>query len=318
MYRNMLKVKNLSKYYGDTAALSGISFHIAPGETTGIFGMIGSGKTTLLDILSGYLLKYGGCVELEGKDIRKDAAQSRKEIAYIPQGGALYQEMTVREYMRFLCGINRIRSTKQKNEMKEVLEFSGLANIEEYPIRALNALDQAKVSIAAALALQPKVLLIDQPFHGLRTDEAAQHKLFLKAVAQRTTLVIASDTIGGFSDLCKRTIILNKGRIASDRDNLFDMPARKMGIRLRVACAPTQVRAAFRFVSGVAEMDFHSTSETGVWDVVVNAKQGEDIRHALWFAAASYKVPVLEMRSLHISPEDIYLQLSGREQEEEE
>jgi ABC-2 type transport system ATP-binding protein len=313
----MLTVKNISKHYGDTAALSGISFHIAPGETTGIFGMPASGKTTLLDIISGYLLRYTGNVELCGVDLRKQPSLYRRQLVYIPAGGGLYPEMTVEEYALFVCGINCRQSGKNKKAVAEAMRFAGIEALAAYPIQSLNALDRAKVAVAAALATGPELLLIDQPFYGLRMDEIAVYQNFLKAVAQRLTLVVASDSISGFSEICKRTIILNKGKMASAAaENLFAIKNTGARIRLRIACAPSQIKAAFQFIPGILDVDFHSAPEKGVWDVVIDTEEGTDIRKQIWFAAATFKVPVLEMRYLHISPEDIFLQLTGQNQGE--
>ncbi len=314
----MLTVKNVSKHYGDTAALSGVSFHIKQGETTGIFGMKSAGKTTLLDIISGYLLRYTGNIEFCGINIKKQAAFCRKQIAYIPEGNKLFPEMSVREYMTFFCGINQVKGMQCRKAIDDELSFAGIYSLSEYPIRALNALDCARTAIAAALATSPKILLIDQPFYGLRMDEVRVHQVFLKAVAQRTTLVIASDSIAGFSDVCKQTLVLNKGRLVSnDGVNLFSMADTKARIRLRIACVPSQAKAAFQFIPGIRDIDFRSAPEQGVWDVLIDSENGEDIRKQIWFAAATAKVPVLEMRYLHISPEDMFLQLTGQNQGED-
>lgn len=313
----MLTVKNISKHYGDTAALSGISFHIAPGETTGIFGMSASGKTTLLDIISGYMLRYTGHVELCGVDLHKHPSLYRRQIAYIPTGGGLYPEMTVEEYALFVGGLNHRKNGKCKKKVAEAMRFAGIESLAAYPIQSLNTLDRAKVAVAAALATEPKLLLIDQPFYGLRMDEIAVYQNFLKAVAQRLTLIVASDSISGFSEICKRTIILNKGKMASTAgENFFAMKNTGARVRLRIACAPSQVKAAFQFIPGILDLDFQSAPEKGVWDVLIHAEEGIDIRRQIWFAAATSKVPVLEMRYLNISPEDIFLQLTGQNQGE--
>ena len=89
--------------------------------------------------------------------------------------------------------------------------------------------------MAAALTKAPKILLIDEPYGGLRSNETDAHSKFLKAVAQKTTLIMASSSIVGFSELCKRTIILNRGRIVSNTDaNLFQNKERKKFIQQKL------------------------------------------------------------------------------------
>lgn len=311
----MLTVKNLSKHYGDTAALGGISFHIAPGETTGVFGMPASGKTTLMDILSGYLLHYSGSVEICGADLRKQPALCRSNVAYIPAGYEMYPDMLAEEYVLFICGINGKSGKAAKTAGQGAMRFSGVEALRRRQIRSLNALERARLAIAAALSTNPKLMLIDQPFDGLRTEEITLQQALLKAVAQRVTLIVAADSISGFSEICKRTIVLNKGRIApAASENLFAMQDARARVRLRIACAPAQAKAALQFVPGVRDIDFFSASERGIWDVLIHTEGGEDIRKQIWFAAAASKVPVLEMRYIRISPEDVFLQLTGQSQ----
>lgn len=314
----MLTVKDLAKQYGDVAALGGISFHISPGETTGIFGLEGAGKTTLLDILSGYLLNYTGNAECDGADLRRQPMAYRAKIAYIPQNCTPYPDMTVREYGCFLAGLHGLGSGKKaRHRVEESLQFVGILPLAEYSLQTLGAQDCARAALAAALAPEPEVLFIDEPFAGLRMDEIVGQQALLRAVAQRTTLVVASRSIFGFSELCKRTIVLNKGRIANESgSNLFARTDAKARVRLRVACAPAKAKAAFQFIPGILNIDFRSAPEKGVWDILIDSDGQEDIRAQVWFAAAAAQVPVLEMRYLHISPEDIFLQLTGQNQGE--
>ncbi len=113
---------------------------------------------------------------------------------------------------------------------------------------------------------------IDEPFAGLRMDEIVGQQALLRAVAQRTTLVVASRSIFGFSELCKRTIVLNKGRIANESgSNLFARTDAKARVRLRVACAPAKAKAAFQFIPGILDIDFRSAPEKGVWDILIDS-----------------------------------------------
>ena len=149
----MLTVKDLAKQYGDVAALGGISFHISPGETTGIFGLEGAGKTTLLDILSGYLLNYTGNAECDGADLRRQPMAYRAKIAYIPQNCTPYPDMTVREYGCFLAGLHGLGSGKKaRHRVEESLQFVGILPLAEYSLQTLGAQDCARAALAAALA----------------------------------------------------------------------------------------------------------------------------------------------------------------------
>ncbi|MBR3296049.1 MAG: ABC transporter ATP-binding protein [Clostridia bacterium] len=312
----MFVVDSLTKYFGYVAAISGVSFQINEFETTGIFGTSTSGKTTLLDVLSGYLLKYRGTIRIDGADASSDPAMLRKYISYIPKDGALYTDMNVMDFMNMYCDLNGIQKRKRRTLIQENLEFAGCQNMTRQNISNLNKYDRARISVAAALTKTPKILLIDEPYIGLRSNETDAHSIFLKAVAQKTTLIMASSSIVGFSELCKRTIILNRGRIVSNTDaNLFQNKERKKFIRMKISSAPDDAKEAFQFVPGIIDLDFSQSSEQGLWDVIINIadETSDDIREQVWNAAATAGIPVYEMRMLQVSPEDLYLQMTGRD-----
>ncbi len=316
----MFVVDSLTKYFGYVAAISGVSFQIDEFETTGIFGTSTSGKTTLLDILSGYLLKYRGKISIDGNDVSSDPAMLRRYVAYIPKDGSLYTDMNVMDFMNFYCDINGIHRRRRKSVIQDNLEFAGCQNMTRQNISNLNKYDRTRLSVAAALTSDPKLLLIDEPYGGLRSNEIDAHSKFLKAVAQRTTLLMASSSIVGFSELCKRTIILNRGRIVSNTDtNLFQNKERKKFIRMKISSAPETVKEAFQFVPGIIDLDFSQSPEQGLWDVIVNIADDTDdnIREQVWNAASTAGIPVYEMRMLQVSPEDLYLQMTGRDTAEQ-
>ena len=129
----MLTVKDLAKQYGDVAALGGISFHISPGETTGIFGLEGAGKTTLLDILSGYLLNYTGNAECDGVDLRRQPMAYRAKIAYIPQSCVPSFNYTLLEVVMMgltnQIGVFDAPRPEHKTAALEAMESLGIAHL---------------------------------------------------------------------------------------------------------------------------------------------------------------------------------------------
>lgn len=308
----MLNVKDLRKYYGKTTALSGISFHISKNETTAFFGPDGSGKTTLLDILSGYLLRYRGLVEYTGFRDQEPGTYSKK-ASYIPAKIVLYQEMKASDYLEYIYGINRgKRNLNSEIRKMSELEEAGITSFLGREISDLNLLEKKEMMIAAELLARPSVLLIDDPFEGLRSDEIDRMSLFLRSIQDKTTLIMASDRLMGFSDLCRQTIVLNKGKIVSSKDeNLFMHRKHTNSIRLKVFSSPEDIRSAFQFVPGIGEIDFQMSSERNLLEVVLYVDTEDDIRREIWNAAVNFNIPIYEMRTMQVSPEELYLQMTG-------
>lgn len=308
----MLLVNNITKYYGKDPVLNGISFQVEQGETTGIFGQTTSGKTTLMDILSGYMLNYKGSVELRDSD-GKLVEKPFSYISYIPKGIPMYDTMTGEEYFDFIAGINGIKKKRKRSSETDWFSFAGLSDSKTKYISELSQYERMKLSVISYLSIGTRVLLIDEPYFGMKVSEIEELSVFLRAVALKTTLIVTSSTITGFSQLCKRTIIINQGRIVSNsRGNFFNSGGRRNYIKLRMMCDQAKARAIFRFVSGISDLDFKLTDEKDAVEVIINAENGIDIRSTIWEAVVNSKVPLLEMRTLKVSSEDIYLQLSGK------
>ena len=104
----MIEINNLVKSYGDKKAVKGISFTVNDGEVLGFLGPNGAGKTTTMNIITGYLSSTSGSVKVNGHDILEEPELAKKEIGYLPENPPLYLDMTVKEYLNFICDLKGV------------------------------------------------------------------------------------------------------------------------------------------------------------------------------------------------------------------
>ena len=282
----MLSIKGIYKHFGDNNVLNGVNIEVEKGEVVVILGPSGSGKTTMLRCINFLETADEGSITVNQYTItsreksKKKIRTLRRKTAMVFQQYNLFRNRTaVENVMEGLIIVKKMDKAAARKKAEAALAEVGLLEKKDFYPAQLSGGQQQRVAIARTLAPEPEVLFIDEPFAGLRMDEIVGQQALLRAVAQRTTLVVASRSIFGFSELFKRTIVLNKGRIANEAgSNLFARTDAKARVRLRVACAPAKAKAAFQFIPGILDIDFRSAPEKGVWDILIDSDGQEDIR----------------------------------------
>ena len=124
----MIEVSDLSKYYGDLTAIEDISFKVEQGEILGFLGPNGAGKTTTMRILTCYLPPSGGRATVAGHDVVEESMEVRRRIGYLPEQPPLYNDMTVRSYLRFVAKIKGVPSAQLNGQVDETMEKTGLTD----------------------------------------------------------------------------------------------------------------------------------------------------------------------------------------------
>jgi ABC-2 type transport system ATP-binding protein len=160
----MLEVAGVSKRFSDRMALDGVSFAIRPGEVFGFVGANGAGKTTTMRIMLGVLQADAGSVAWQGTAID---AERRRRIGYMPEERGLYPKMKVGEQLEYLAELHGLPRREARRSVREWTERLGIAQRRADPVHKLSLGNQQRVQLAAALAHDPDVLVLDEPFSGL-------------------------------------------------------------------------------------------------------------------------------------------------------
>jgi len=219
----ILRVSALSKHFGGISAVNNVSFEVGKGEILGLIGPNGSGKTTLFNLISGLYRPDSGRIIFMGEDITKKQPHEicRKGIARTFQLVRAFPNMTVLENVVvgsiFGGGIKDLDVAL--NESRRICEFVGLAGKEDTPVRNLTAVDKKLTELARALAMKPKLLLIDELMAGLNPVETEQAMALLKRIREQgITIFWIEHMIKAVVGISDRIMVMNHGmKIAEGR-----------------------------------------------------------------------------------------------------
>ena len=211
----VLEAHGLSKRFGGTAALKDVSFSAAPGEIVGLIGPNGAGKTTLLNVLSGVLAPSSGRVLFQGRDLSglKTHAVARMGIARTLQTPRSFPSMTVLENVA--VGAVFGKSSQEPGEALKALELVGLAARRDSPMSSLNLQERKNVELARALAMAPRVVLIDEAMSGLNPSEIEDAMRLIRRVRDETgvTIIWVEHVVQAIMAVVERILVLNFGEI---------------------------------------------------------------------------------------------------------
>lgn len=212
--RNMsIEVKNISKSYGDQKALDNISFSIKKGEIVGFLGPNGAGKSTLMKILTTYLAADEGTALVNEHDIYTNPKAVQLSIGYLPEHNPLYLDLYVREYLAFNADVYKVA----KSRIEEVIQLTGLTAESHKKITELSKGYRQRVGLANALLHNPDVLILDEPTTGLDPNQLLEIRNVIKNAGKDKTVFLSTHIMQEVEAICDRVIIINKGKIVTDK-----------------------------------------------------------------------------------------------------
>ncbi|MCF8589474.1 sulfate ABC transporter ATP-binding protein [Gordonia sp. HY285] len=222
-----ISVIGANKRYGEFAALDDVSIDIPEGSLTSLLGPSGSGKSTLLRAIAGLDTLDSGTVKINGRDVSKASPQQR-DIGFVFQHYAAFKHLTVRENIAFGLKIRKRGKNEIENKVDELLEIVGLTVFQKrYPAQ-LSGGQRQRMALARALAVDPQVLLLDEPFGALDAKVREDLRRWLRKLHDEvhvTTVLVTHDQQEAL-DVSDRIAVLNKGRIeqVGAPDELYDHP----------------------------------------------------------------------------------------------
>lgn len=209
-----IQVQNLTKIYDTQLAVDDISFSIAQGEIVGFLGPNGAGKSTTMKMLTGYLLPNAGSISICNIDVLKHSLTTKRKIGYLPEANPLYTDMYVKEYLKLVGNIFRMKNVEWR--MQNVIEKTGLNTEYKKKISQLSKGYKQRVGLAAALIHDPEVLILDEPTSGLDPNQIIEIRSLIKQIGKEKTVLFSSHILQEVQALCNRVIIINKGKIVAN------------------------------------------------------------------------------------------------------
>lgn len=308
----MIEVTNLTKKYGQHTAVNSISFTVDDGEIIGFLGPNGAGKSTTMNMITGYISSTDGTVKVDGYDILEQPEQAKKRIGYLPELPPLYLDMSVEEYLTFVADLNGVKKSEKKKEVETVMEVTKITDMRKRLIKNLSKGYKQRVGLSQALIGNPDVLILDEPTVGLDPKQIIEIRSVIKNLGKKHTIILSSHILSEVSAVCDRVIIINNGKIvASDTpENLSKRLTQSNCLNLRVKGNKQNIIAALKSINYVENVKFKSVIENDTIDVLVEGKENTDIREDVFNKMAEHNYPILNMTSMDLTLEEIFLQVT--------
>ena len=308
----MIEVENLTKRYGRTTAVDGISFRVQKGEILGFLGPNGAGKTTTMRILTCYLPPTEGTARVAGYDVFQAPLEVKRRVGYIPETPPLYPDMDVDGFLDFCAKIKGVPSASRKAKIDEAVEKTRIGDVRRKLIGQLSKGYRQRVGLAQAILANPDVLILDEPTAGLDPKQIIETRELIKRLGGDHTIVLSTHILPEVSMTCGRVVIINKGKVVAEDTpenltrRLRGAGALRVDVRGNAAAAAAE---AVRLVPGVLSVRARAESPEAT-TLEVEAEAGRDVRAEIARAVVSRGLDLLALQQVGMSLEEIFLHLT--------
>lgn len=212
----MLEADKLVKAFGPRLAVDSVSFTLERGEVLGFLGPNGAGKTTTMRMLAGCLEPDSGRALIAGHDVAADRLQAQSRLGYLPEGAPAYPSMTPRGFVTFGLRARGFDGAAVKRACDRALERARLGEMADEPIGALSKGYKRRAALAAAIAHEPAVLILDEPTDGLDPNQKDGVRALIREMAPEKAIIISTHILEEVPAVCSRAIIIQDGRLLFD------------------------------------------------------------------------------------------------------
>lgn len=307
----MIKVENLSKFYGDVKAVKSINFELNDGEIVGFLGANGAGKSTTLKVMTGYLTPTTGNVYVNDLDILSNTLEIQKQIGYLPELNPLYSEMRVYDLLEFTGNIRNITGKAFKNSLARVIEQCGLKGVIHRMVSECSKGYKQRIGLACAMIHDPKILILDEPVTGLDPNQIVEIRNLIKDLGTEKLVLMSSHILQEIQATVNRIIIIHKGEIVADGTNEELMSGfmgnTKLTLEIKNAEDST-VKALTEKIPSISLVD--TTTRNGSQILHLEYPKEKDPREELFQYAIDSNWVVTEMSPHSVNLESIFRTLT--------
>ena len=307
----MIQVQNVSKSYGLTRALDGVSFSVEKNRVLGFLGPNGAGKSTAMKIITTYLSPDAGQVTVDGIDVTKDPLAVRRRIGYLPENAPLYADMRVRDYLEFVAKARGLSDTRLTARLDWVHDATGVRSVLYKNVNELSKGFRQRVGLAQALVHDPDVLILDEPTSGLDPRQIIGIRNLIAELAHTKTIIFSSHILAEISAVTNRIVIIHEGRIVADgeTDDLRRGAMHENRTRVLLGADGADALGALKSLPGVLAVDAPGGNGGG-W--LVRSALDRDPRKDINALARTKGWDLLELHAERPSLEEAFIELTGR------
>ena len=211
-----IQAVQLSKFYGNFAAIQDVSFEVPRGQVAAFLGPNGAGKSTTLKILTGFLQATKGSAKIAGLDVATNRIEAASKIGYLPENGPLYPQMTPLELLRFFGEARGLAPERLSSRVDAVVEQCNLQAVLEKAIHKLSKGYRQRVGMAQALLHEPDILIMDEPTAGLDPNQIREVRSLIRDLSASKTVLISTHILQEVEAVADHVVIIHEGRIVFD------------------------------------------------------------------------------------------------------
>jgi len=312
----MITVNNLTKRFGSTVAVDGVSFEISRGQVVGFLGPNGAGKTTTMRLLTGYLSPDDGHANLLGHDLADHSLEIRRKLGYLPENNPLPDDIEVTEYLHYIGTLRGLdHEADRMKRVKNVLKTCSLGAAIGKKLGELSKGYRQRVGLAQAIIHDPDILILDEPTSGLDPNQVRELRELIQELKSQKTVILSTHILSEVQNTCDRIIIINKGKIVADGTADLIGGSLQNVTRLIVSIkGPREdIAKELESLNGVVSVSPQSNGETGGECFLVESGSDQDVRETIFHLASKKTWPIMEMRQEKLGLEEIFRTLTKEE-----
>ena len=216
MPRIAVKVRGLTKRFGDFTAVDTVDLSIKKGEIFGFLGPNGAGKSTTIKMLCGLLLPTGGEGSVNGFDIMRESEEIKKNIGYMSQKFSLYDDLTVEENIHFFSGIYGVANSRKNERLEWVLEMAGLQDRRKAVTKTLPGGFKQRLALGCAILHEPPIIFLDEPTSGVDPISRRNFWNLINEMSKAGITIFVTTHYMDEADYCNRLALIYRGRIIAE------------------------------------------------------------------------------------------------------
>jgi ABC-2 type transport system ATP-binding protein len=307
----VIQAESLSRSYGERWAIRDVSFQAREGEILGFLGPNGAGKTTTMRILTGFLAPTAGRASIAGFDVVERPLEAKRHLGYLPEVVPLYDEFTTREYLSFVARLKRVERRRIPEAVDRAMSLCSVDDVADRLVRNLSRGYRQRVGLAHAIVHDPAVLILDEPTSAMDPRQIVEIRNVIKGLRGSHTIILSTHILPEATAVCDRVIVINEGAIVAV-DTYEQLAARMRNsdkTLVRTARTAADLTKRIGTLAGVR----HVTAGGTPGELLIESDLGTDVREHVARAVVEAGVGLLELRSVSMSLEDVFLKLVTQE-----
>ncbi len=212
----MIEVSNLSKHFGSKTVVNNLSFTVEKGEVLGFLGPNGAGKSTTMRMVTGFISPSSGDASICGTSVVDHPKHAKSHIGYLPESAPLYNDMTVRDFLKFCAAMRGLHGKAGKAAVEAAIDTCFLQNVAPQSIGTLSKGYRHRTCLAQALIHDPDVLILDEPTDGLDPNQKHEVRQLIKRLGETKAILFSTHILEEVDAACTRALIIDQGNIVAD------------------------------------------------------------------------------------------------------